>query len=88
VRVAERASEHVLAHEAQQLLERPPLLGQRLVEEARGGPDLAEHRAIDEPGAVVGHGVGGQTPDPPDFLGREIELAHIARTLRGTKRRL
>ena len=73
VRVAEGEGEDVLAHECDQLLRGPSLLGQRLVEEPRAVAYLAEDRPLEQPLAVRGHRVRGQPAQPPQLVGREVE---------------
>ena len=68
----------MLAHEREDLVRGPALLGQRLVEELRVGADLAEDRPLQQPLAVRRHRVGGQPSEPPHLVGREVELVHGA----------
>src|SRR5260221_5794830 len=73
--------QHVLAHESQDFFERPPVLGQRLVEESGQRPDLAEDRAFLETRPVLSHRIRRQVTQPPDFFRGQIEFSHPAAPL-------
>ena len=70
VRVAHRERHHVLAHEVEDLLERPALLGQRAGEEGSVRSDLSENGPLEKLLAVLGDSVGGEPAEPADFVGR------------------
>ena len=73
MRVAHREREDVLADEGEDVLDRHPLLGHRLLEQRRARADLSEDGARGQLRAMIGNGVGGQITDPADFVRREIE---------------
>ena len=63
----------MLAHEVEDLLERPALLGQGAGEMGSALPDLSENRPLEKLLAVLGDSVGGEPAEPADFVGREVE---------------
>ncbi len=76
VGVAEGVGQDPLAHEGQHVVGGATVAGQWLFEERRLGADLAEHRAVEQARAMLGHRVRSAIAEPPDFVGGEVELVH------------
>ena len=62
--------------DAKTLLQGGNLDVERLVEDTGGIADLAEDRALPEPGGVGGDQIGRPVAQPLHFLGIEIEIIH------------